>query len=133
MNIKNMNSKKVKKVEIINESETKYSLNVDDNHNYFSTGNLLSKNCVIVDEAQNITVKQMKMIVTRLGKGSKLIFCGDTSQVDLKRKSDSGLGYLIEAGKNIKGFVAIELFTNHRHSIVDSFIESFDNLDSKNS
>jgi phosphate starvation-inducible PhoH-like protein len=85
---------------------------------------------VICDEAQNITVSQMKMIITRLGKRSKLIFCGDINQIDLKRKKDSGLGYLIEAGKNIEGFVNIELKTNHRHDIVSEFIESFDRLDS---
>lgn len=85
---------------------------------------------VLVDESQNITVSQMKMIITRLGKRSKLIFCGDVNQIDLKRKKDSGLGYLIEAGKNIEGFVNIELKTNHRHDIVSEFIESFDRLDS---
>lgn len=84
---------------------------------------------VILDEAQNITIKQMKMVITRLGKGSKLIFCGDTNQIDLQNKKDSGLGYLIEAGKNINGFCAIELFTNHRHEIVDSFLESFKKLE----
>lgn len=132
-----MNKKKIKSIKLIQEPETKYSLSVDNNHNYFSTGGLLSKNCVIVDEAQNITVEQMKMIVTRLGKNSKLIFCGDEAQVDLKRHSDSGLSYLLEAGQNIEGFAAVELQTNHRHEIVDKFLDQFkiidDNLKQKKS
>jgi phosphate starvation-inducible PhoH-like protein len=86
---------------------------------------------VIIDECQNITVDQMKMIVTRIGKGSKLIFCGDEKQIDLKNPATSGLSYLLQAGNDIEGFVTFELKKNHRHEIVDRFVERFDVMDSE--
>lgn len=86
----------------------------------------------IVDECQNVTKSQMEAIVTRLGKDSKLIVCGDISQIDLKRKSDSGLSHLIQAGTNIKGFYFTELKTNHRHPIVDEFINNFNKIKDPN-
>ncbi len=84
---------------------------------------------VIVDECQNITIEQMKMIITRIGKGSKIIFCGDESQIDLKRRTDSGLSYLLKAGQEIEGFAFVELKENHRHKIVDDFLNRFHDLD----
>lgn len=81
--------------------------------------------CVIVDEAQNITDEQMEMIVTRVGIGSKVIICGDASQVDLKHKTDSGFAFICECAKTIPGMVNIELLTNHRHEIVDHLIDAY--------
>lgn len=81
--------------------------------------------CVIVDEAQNITDEQMEMIVTRVGIGSKVIICGDVSQVDLKHKTDSGFAFICECAKTIPGMVNIELLTNHRHEIVDYLIDAY--------
>ena len=95
----------------------------------YMRGRTKTNSYIIVDECQNITKEQMTMILTRLGKGSKLIFCGDSNQVDLKRISDSGLNYLINKGMGIKGFCCIELKQNHRHSIVDEFIERFNQID----
>lgn len=92
----------------------------------FMRGKTKTDSYVIVDECQNITKEQMIMIVTRLGKGSKLIFCGDAKQIDLKRKDTSGLKYLIECGKGIDGFDTFELKSNHRHPIVEKFIEKFE-------
>lgn len=92
----------------------------------FMRGKTKTESYIIVDECQNITREQMMMIVTRLGKGSKLIFCGDANQIDLKRKDTSGLKYLIDCGKDIDGFDTFELKTNHRHPIVDKFIEKFE-------
>src|SRR6056300_69484 len=54
----------------------------------FMRGRTFVNSIVIVDEAQNVTHEQMEMIVTRLGKHSKMIICGDTYQVDLKRKDE---------------------------------------------
>ena len=85
-------------------------------------------NCiVIVDEAQNVTHEQMEMIVTRIGKGSKMIICGDDAQVDLKQKRDSGFKFLYSAAKRIKNLEAISLKQNHRDSIVEELIELYNN------
>ena len=53
-------------------------------------GTTKAKSFIIIDEAQNVTKTQMKLMLTRLGHGSKLIVCGDINQSDLERKSDSG-------------------------------------------
>jgi phosphate starvation-inducible PhoH-like protein len=83
-------------------------------------------NCiVIVDEAQNVTHEQMEMIVTRIGKGSKMIICGDDAQVDLKQKRDSGFKFLYSAAKRIKNLEAISLKQNHRDPIVEDLINLY--------
>ena len=83
-------------------------------------------NCiVIVDEAQNVTHEQMEMIVTRIGKGSKMIICGDDAQVDLKQKRDSGFKFLYTAASKIKNLIGIKLTTNHRNPIVEDLIELY--------
>ena len=83
-------------------------------------------NCVvIVDEAQNVTHEQMEMIVTRIGKGSKMIICGDDAQVDLKQKRDSGFKFLYAAAKKIKNLCAISLKQNHRDPIVEDLINLY--------
>ena len=83
-------------------------------------------NCVvIVDEAQNVTHEQMEMIVTRIGKGSKMIICGDDAQVDLKQKRDSGFKFLYTAAKRIKNLEAISLKQNHRDPIVEDLINLY--------
>jgi len=83
-------------------------------------------NCVvIVDEAQNVTHEQMEMIVTRIGKGSKMMICGDDAQVDLKQKRDSGFKFLYAAAKKIKNLCAISLKLNHRDPIVEDLINLY--------
>ena len=60
------------------------------------------ENCfLILDEAQNTTNMQMKMFLTRLGMGSKAVITGDTTQIDLKNKADSGLNRAMQLLKNI--------------------------------
>lgn len=81
--------------------------------------------CVIVDEAQNITDEQMEMIVTRIGLRSKMIICGDISQVDLKHKTDSGFKFMCKCAETIPGMVNIELKNNHRHQIVEHLIKAY--------
>lgn len=61
----------------------------------FMRGASLDNTFIIVDEAQNLTVEQAQMLVTRIGENSKLVINGDTKQIDLKRKKDSGLAWLI--------------------------------------
>jgi phosphate starvation-inducible PhoH-like protein len=59
----------------------------------FVRGRTFVSACVIVDEAQNVNSNQTEMIVGRLGLNSKMIFCGDTSQIDLRNKKESGIDF----------------------------------------
>lgn len=92
----------------------------------FMRGRTFVDSIVIVDEAQNVTHEQMEMIVTRIGKGSKMIICGDDHQVDLKQKRDSGFKFLYAAAKKIKGLAAITLKLNHRDPIVEDLISLYE-------
>ena len=91
----------------------------------FMRGRTFVDSIVIVDEAQNVTHEQMEMIVTRIGKGSKMIICGDDAQVDLKQKRDSGFKFLYAAAKKIKNLCAITLKQNHRDPIVEDLINLY--------
>jgi phosphate starvation-inducible PhoH-like protein len=91
----------------------------------FMRGRTFVNSVVIVDEAQNVTHEQMEMIVTRIGKGSKMIICGDDGQVDLKQKRDSGFKFLYSAAKKIKNLCAISLKQNHRDPIVENILEIY--------
>lgn len=86
-------------------------------------------NCVIiVDEAQNSTIHQLELILTRLCNGSKIIFCGDGEQIDLKDKRQSGFNHFKKAIENRKGFSVTKLEKNHRHPIVDEILDIFKEL-----
>lgn len=93
----------------------------------FMRGLTFLNSCIIVDEAQNITDEQMEMIVTRIGLDSRMIICGDVSQIDLRHKGDSGFKFICDCveKKKIPGMVSIELKTNHRNSIVDYLVEAY--------
>lgn len=91
----------------------------------FMRGRTLVESCVIVDEAQNVTMGQMEMAIGRLGMGSKLIICGDTSQIDLKNKKESGLDFLNTIASRIDDVNVINLKKNHRHGIVPSILEIY--------
>jgi len=95
----------------------------------FMRGRTFLNSCVIVDEAQNVTMSQMEMIVTRIGLNSKMIICGDDAQVDLKSKRESGFRFLYNAADRINNLVAISLHKNHRHSIVDEIIELYEEFE----
>jgi phosphate starvation-inducible PhoH-like protein len=98
----------------------------------FMRGRTFVNSIVIVDEAQNVTHEQMEMIVTRLGKQSKMIICGDTHQVDLKRKDESGFKFLYTAAKKIKNMESITLLTNNRDDIVQDLINYYNEAYDKN-
>ena len=91
----------------------------------FMRGRTFVNSIVIVDEAQNVTHDQMEMIVTRLGKGSKMIVCGDTHQVDLKKKEDSGFKFLYNGAKKIKEMQSLTLVTNNRADVVQDLIDYY--------
>jgi phosphate starvation-inducible PhoH-like protein len=92
----------------------------------FMRGRTFPNSIVIVDECQNITHSQTEMMLGRLGKGGKMIFCGDLSQVDLKSKKDSGISFFIRLEERIKGVRIITLKKNHRHEIVEEILKTYD-------
>jgi phosphate starvation-inducible PhoH-like protein len=96
----------------------------------YMRGRTFTNSVIIVDEAQNLTNEQTLMILQRIGKGSKMIFCGDSDQIDLKSMSDSGLRFL-QSIKTIKGLHSIELLENHRHPILKKILEAYEDSPGK--
>lgn len=89
----------------------------------FMRGKTFVDSFVIIDEAQNVSVHQMMTILTRVGKGSKLVICGDSSQKDLKKHIKSGFSDALTMAKSVSNFGYVELETNHRNEIVDDILE----------
>lgn len=91
----------------------------------FMRGRTAVDSVVIVDEAQNVTHSQMEMVIGRLGQNSKMIICGDTSQIDLKSKKESGFAFLTTIASQVKGFEIFTLEKNHRHPIVPEILDIY--------
>lgn len=93
----------------------------------YMRGRTLDDAFVILDEAQNTTVPQMKMFLTRLGFGSKMIVNGDVTQIDLPRGKMSGLVHADRVLKTVKGirFVYFDASDVVRHPVVASIIEAY--------
>ena len=94
----------------------------------YMRGRTLDRACVILDEAQNTNLGQLKMFLTRMGCDAKFIVTGDASQIDLPNKKDSGLLRGIELTKHIKGIKTIT-FRNEdivRHPLVAKIVKAFD-------
>lgn len=94
----------------------------------YMRGRTLDKACVILDEAQNTNLNQLKMFLTRMGCDAKFIVTGDASQVDLPHKEDSGLLKGIELTKDIKGVSAIFFKKEDivRHPLVSKIVHAFE-------
>jgi hypothetical protein len=80
---------------------------------------------IIADEVQNLTHTQTEALLGRLGKGSKMVLCGDTSQIDLKNKKASGLSFLKLIEESVPGFKFVTLLQNHRHEIVQPILDVY--------
>ncbi len=94
----------------------------------YMRGRTLDRACVILDEAQNTNLGQLKMFLTRMGRDAKFIVTGDASQIDLPHKEDSGLLKGIELTKNIKGISTV-FFNNEdivRHPLVSKIVKAFE-------
>ena len=94
----------------------------------FMRGRTLSNSFVILDEAQNTNTGQMKMILTRLGEGSKCLITGDITQIDLPRGQESGLKQALSVLKN-SPMIKIVKFTGTdviRHPLVAEIIKAYD-------
>jgi phosphate starvation-inducible PhoH-like protein len=94
----------------------------------FMRGRTLSHAFVIVDEAQNASRLQMKMVLTRLGEGARMAVTGDPSQVDLLNPNDSGLGHAVSILEGVEG-VAVSRFEASdvvRHPLVERIVKAYD-------
>ncbi len=94
----------------------------------FMRGRTLSHAFVIVDEAQNTSRLQMKMVLTRLGEGSRMAVTGDPSQVDLINPTDSGLAHAVAILEGVEG-IAVARFTAAdvvRHPLVGRIVDAYD-------
>ena len=91
----------------------------------FMRGRNLSNCFVVVDEAQNITNRQMELLLGRLCVGTKMIICGDAAQIDLKDRKMSGFHFICTNFKEVPGFEVVTLKTNHRDPIVENILEIY--------
>ena len=94
----------------------------------FMRGRTLAHSFVIVDEAQNTSRLQMKMVLTRLGEGARMAVTGDPGQVDLPNPSDSGLAHAVRILEGVQG-VAVSRFEASdvvRHPLVERIVKAYD-------
>jgi len=94
----------------------------------FMRGRTLANAFIILDEAQNTTIAQMKMFLTRFGEGSRMVICGDPKQVDLPQPGASGLADAVERLEGIEG-IAVSRFTTAdvvRHPIVGRIVAAYE-------
>ncbi len=97
----------------------------------YMRGRTLNDAFILLDEAQNTTVEQMKMFLTRLGFGSSAVITGDITQIDLPRQQKSGLRQAVDILEGIKG-ISFNWFTGRdvvRHKLVQRIVEAYDNYD----
>ena len=94
----------------------------------FMRGRTLNDSFIIVDEAQNTTPEQMKMVLTRLGFGSKMVVTGDITQVDLPRETHSGLVVIGDILRDVEGmrFVRFGGEDVVRHKLVQRIVAAYD-------
>ena len=92
-------------------------------------GRTLDNSFVILDEAQNTSINQMKMFLTRMGKTAKFLITGDKTQIDLPKNQNSGLLESLKRLKKIKGISIIKLNEKDviRHALVKKIIKAYNN------
>jgi phosphate starvation-inducible PhoH-like protein len=99
----------------------------------YMRGRTLNDSYVILDEAQNTTVEQMKMFLTRIGFGSVTVITGDVTQVDLPRHTRSGLRHAIEVLRGVDG-ISFTFFTSRdvvRHPLVARIVRAYEAFEQK--
>jgi len=94
----------------------------------YMRGRTLNEAFIILDEAQNTTVAQMKMFLTRMGSGSKIVVSGDVTQIDLPPKSKSGLIDALDRLRGIEGIAAVKLAASDivRHPLVQRIVSAYE-------
>ncbi|OCH98713.1 phosphate starvation-inducible protein PhoH [Legionella jamestowniensis] len=100
----------------------------------FMRGRTLNEAFIILDEAQNTTVAQMKMFLTRMGFGSKTVITGDVTQIDLPKGTESGLNHAVKVLDDIPE-ISVHYFTSRevvRHPLVSRIIDSYEGMNKDN-
>jgi phosphate starvation-inducible PhoH-like protein len=99
----------------------------------YMRGRTLARSFVILDEAQNTTLPQMKMFLTRLGPDSRAVITGDITQVDLAQPKDSGLILVRSVLGGVEGIAFVHLTDSDvvRHRLVRDIIQAFQRRDSQ--
>lgn len=94
----------------------------------FLRGRTLSHAFVIVDEAQNASRAQMKMVLTRIGEGSRMAVTGDPTQIDLPNPQDSGLAHAVGLLEGVKGIGVVRFSAEDvvRHPLVERIVRAYD-------
>ena len=94
----------------------------------YMRGRTLNEAFIILDEAQNTTISQMKMFLTRMGAGSKIVVCGDATQNDLPAHTRSGLSDAVSRLKDIDGFAVVRLTKADivRHRLVQAIVRAYE-------
>ncbi|WP_438970776.1 PhoH family protein [Methylophaga sp.] len=97
----------------------------------YMRGRTLNESFIILDEAQNTTMEQMKMFLTRMGYNSTAVITGDITQIDLPNNQKSGLRHAIEVLKDVEGigFTFFQAKDVVRHSLVQKVIMAYDKAD----
>jgi len=97
-------------------------------------GRTLDNAFVILDEGQNTTHSQMKMFLTRMGKNAKFLLTGDPGQIDLPRRTISGLKEALLILRDVKGVGIIHLDDKDviRHKLVKKIIDAYKNIENRN-
>jgi phosphate starvation-inducible PhoH-like protein len=100
----------------------------------YMRGRTLNEAFVILDEAQNTTVAQMKMFLTRMGEGSKIVIAGDTTQIDLPPHTHSGLIDAVHRLQDVQGIAMIQLTKSDivRHRLVQDIVRAYEDTPRSN-
>jgi len=101
----------------------------------YMRGRTLNESFIILDEAQNTTISQMKMFLTRMGNHSKIVVSGDPTQIDLPPRTESGLKDALTRLGKIKGVCVTRLTTTDivRHALVQQIVNAYESRDDQNS
>ena len=91
-------------------------------------GRTLNDAYIILDEAQNCTIEQMKMFLTRFGEGSRVVVTGDITQIDLPQDKKSGLVNAMHVLANVEGIAMVQLTARDvvRHEMVQRIVRAYE-------
>jgi phosphate starvation-inducible PhoH-like protein len=97
----------------------------------YMRGRTLNDSFIILDEAQNTTPEQMKMFLTRLGFGSKMVVTGDVTQIDLPNGAKSGLRVITDILQDIDDIAFLELTAEDvvRHRLIGDIVKAYEKFD----
>ncbi len=100
----------------------------------YMRGRTLNNAFIILDEAQNCSVEQMKMFLTRFGEGSRIVVTGDITQIDLPRERKSGLIHALQVLKEVEGIGIVRLTHKDvvRHELVQRIIQAYERSEKQN-